>query len=320
MDRVPHRVTRREFIAGSLAVTTAACRRPMVRRKPVALWLGGDVHLGAANGPALRDLDGVTAGAAGIVNLEGPIGDRPYEKREGDAVVLANAVGAARRLKEIGVRVAGIANNHDGDRGSAGAMRTVSELHRAGVEPAGGRAGHAVIALDGRTIVVTAHDLSGGVSEALSAQLGAAAKAAARTHGDSTLIATFHVTGPPSYLPQEPLRAAVDAAIASGARIIAAHGSHAIAPVERRHTSAGDILIAWGLGNLLFACDCTRESDAALLRVELDGNAIGATLIPIEAGLQGAAARPSRNAELALDLFEALGSSPLTRSGSEASF
>jgi poly-gamma-glutamate capsule biosynthesis protein CapA/YwtB (metallophosphatase superfamily) len=130
------------------------------------------------------------------------------------------------------------------------------------------------------------------------------------------LVATFHVTGPPSYLPRPELRAAVDTAITAGALVVAAHGTHALGPVERR----GKAVIAWGLGNLLFACDCTDEVDGAVLRVSIDGDAARARILPIDAGLRGAPARPGHNPELILDLLDALGSSPLRREGPAAGF
>jgi hypothetical protein len=159
-------------------------------------------------------------------------------------------------------------------------------------------------------VVITAHDLGGGVPAGLSSEL-----ADARALGDA-LLSTFHVTGPPSYLPRPELRAAVDIALAAGARVIAAHGTHALGPVERR----GGAVIAWGLGNLLFACDCTDEVDGLILRVSIDRHEVRARIIPIDAGLRGGDARNGHNPSLILDLLDALGSSPLRREASAAFF
>lgn len=291
----------------AILISAGGCRR--AAPEAIELWIGGDVHVGdvdpSAKGLAL--LSDALAGAEGIVNLEGPIGPPP---EPASALRLANSPPAVRALRASGVRVAGIANNHASDRGPEGIGHTAAALREMGILPAGGPAGPAVLTTKGRRVVVTAHDLSGGVPADLAADL-----AGARAHGD-VLIATFHVTGPPSYLPRPELRTAVDAALAAGALVVAAHGSHALGPVERR----GDAVIAWGLGNLLFACDCTDELDGAVLRVSIEGAAARARVIPIDAGLRGAAARPGHNPGLIFDLLDALGSSPLRREGSSASF
>lgn len=283
----------------------AGCRRAP---PPAAeLWIGGDVHIGKGPGNGLAPLAAVLEGALGIVNLEGPIGDSPGP---GEGVRLANAPAGVAGLRAAGVRVMGIANNHSGDRGPSGLEETAAALRGAGALPAGGSAGAAVVSVNGRRVAVTAHDLTDGVPPNLSDDLSAA-----RARGD-VLIATFHVTGPASYLPRPELRAAVDAALSAGARVIAAHGTHALGPVERR----GDAVIAWGLGNLLFDCDCTDEIDGAVLRVSIDGDVVRARIIPIDAGLRGAPARPGHNPALIFDLLEAITSSPLTRSAGSASF
>jgi poly-gamma-glutamate capsule biosynthesis protein CapA/YwtB (metallophosphatase superfamily) len=274
---------------------------------PVELWIGGDVHLGSGSAGALHPLAAELAGAVGIVNLEGPVGEVP--PREGGERLI-NAPSMLALLVESGVHVIGLANNHATDLGPSGYAETASSAARAGLVPAGGPAGPAVLALGGRRIVVTAHDLSGGPPPRLAAELGSA-----RANAD-LLVATFHVTAPPSYLPEPSLRAAVELALAAGARVIAAHGTHALGPVERRDGA----VIAWGLGNLLFACDCTDEVDAMVLRVALDGEVVRASVVPVDAGLRGRAARPSHDPELIFQLLEAIGSSPLERRGAVASF
>lgn len=288
-----------------LPALAGGCRR--AAPEPIELWIGGDVHVGDSDGGGLAPISDALRGAQGIINLEGPIGDTPAP---GGDLRLANAPAAVGALRQAGVKIAGIANNHAADRGPEGISETAAALRQIGVLPAGGPAGPAVLSTNGRRVVVTAHDLSKGVPASLEREL-----AEARSMGD-VLVATFHVTGPPSYLPRPELRAAVDTAITAGALVVAAHGTHALGPVERR----GKAVIAWGLGNLLFACDCTDEVDGAVLRVSIDGDAARARILPIDAGLRGAPARPGHNPELILDLLDALGSSPLRREGPAAGF
>jgi poly-gamma-glutamate synthesis protein (capsule biosynthesis protein) len=140
--------------------------------------------------------------------------------------------------------------------------------------------------------------------------------AAARRRGD-VLVATFHVTGPPMYLPRPELVDAVAIALEAGATVVAAHGTHELARVERR----GRAVIAWGLGNLAFACACTDEQSGAVLEVALgpDG-AREAAIVPIDAGLAQGAAHAAGDPALTFELLEALGSSRLQRRGDRAAF
>jgi poly-gamma-glutamate synthesis protein (capsule biosynthesis protein) len=278
-------------------------------RREATLWIGGDVFLGTGGRGALSSIAAIVSGAPGIVNLEGPVGDpagvgdRPFR--------LLHAGSALAELREAGVAVAGIANNHARDAGDAGAAATLRALAAVGVQAAGGAAGPATIALGPVRVVVTAHDLETGVPASLGADL-----AAARRRGDA-LIATFHVTGPANYLPRPELVDAVAIALDAGAVVVAAHGTHELARVERR----GRAVIAWGLGNLAFACACTDEQSGALLEVAVGpGGAGEAAIIPIDAGLLDGATRAAGDPALTFELLEALGSTRLTRRGGRASF
>lgn len=311
------------FLAISLAALSgASCRCSKDAGAPptdaAELWLGGDVHVGQGPGNGLSSLSKAFQNGWGIVNLEGPVGSGPVPEKEppedngiyeppgepaDPSLQLQNNPEALVPLRQSGVRVMGIANNHAGDRGIHGPENTANALLSAGILPAGEPIGPAAFELGGQKIVVAAFDLSPGAINNLPEALQQAKK-----KGDF-LIATFHVTGPPSYLPRPELRAAVDIALEAGARVIAAHGTHALGPVERR----GNAVIAWGLGNLLFNCPCTDEVDGAILHIRLEGQSILARIVPVDAGLQGHAAEPARHAGLILELFDALGSSPLRR-------
>jgi poly-gamma-glutamate synthesis protein (capsule biosynthesis protein) len=218
------------------------------------------------------------------------------------------------------VKVAGIANNHSGDAGAGGPQQSAATLREHGITPVGGPAGVGVVEANGLVIAVTAHDLTHGVPANLAEELAAARHQAVIggvARPVDVLIATFHVTGPPSYLPRPELRLAVETAYKAGATLIVAHGAHVVGPVERReHT-----VIAWGLGNVAFACDCTNEQDAILLRVRvIPGEVVKAEVLPIQAGLNKKPAGPSQDANGVFDLLEAIGSKKLTRKGSVASF
>lgn len=296
------------MIAAAIAATLSlsACRR--APEKTVELWLGGDVNLGDGGKGQLQNIAGMVQGTPGIVNLEGPVSHRPTGK---DPLRLWNAPAALAELSALSIKVAGIANNHAGDAGANGAEQTVKALRDHGILTAGGTAGPAMLEINGMVIAVTAHDLTQGVPPNLEADL-----AAARRHSQ-VLIATFHVTGPASFLPRPELRRAVEIAYQAGANVIVAHGTHALGPVERRPRA----VIAWGLGNVAFACDCTQEEDAMILRVVVGKDkVVRAQVLPLQAGLNQRQAQPSPEPEAIFNLLEAIGSSPLQRQGSTASF
>jgi poly-gamma-glutamate capsule biosynthesis protein CapA/YwtB (metallophosphatase superfamily) len=282
-----------------------ACSDQPPRGPRAELWIAGDVHLGATG---ILAIPASVGGAAGIINLEGGIGSGAASS---SSARLVNDPSALPALAGAGVRVAGIANNHTRDLGATGPAETARQLARWGIAPAGDIAGAALVSAGTLKVVVTAHDLSAGVPAGLAEEL-----AEVRLRGDA-LVSTFHVAGPPSYIPKPDLRAAVDTALAAGARVVAAHGTHALGPVERR----GGAVVAWGLGNLAFACDCSREPEGAILRVTIPGDGeVEATIIPIDAGLAGTPPRLAADPALALDLLDAIGSSPLSRQGNRARF
>lgn len=300
--------------AVALVVLVAGPRgSPRASGKHVVV-LGGDLHVGAAAPFAtvvLAKLRDEIAGASVVVNLEGPVSGAASTTSDG-IVVLANAPEFLPGLHDAGVRVAAIANNHARDAGPASSAETVAALRRAGILPAGLEAAAATFDTEGGRIVVTAHDLGSGVPPSLRADLRRA-----RAGGAGTLIATFHVTGPPLYLPVPALKSAVAIALEEGAVVVAAHGTHALGPVERR----GDRVIAWGLGNLAFACACTEETDALLLRVTISGGTVTrAEVIPIDAGLRGAFPVPASDPAAILDLLAAIGSTPIRREGARGVF
>lgn len=241
--------------------------------------------------------------AAGVVNLEGPVlQGAGYAHIDGERVTLGNPATTGALLRDAGVVAASVMNNHraDGDTGA-----TVARLEAAGLAVAG--PSPATLEVGGARVVVFAHDLEDpGVPEAVTRELAGT---------DGLRVESFHVTGPPSYLPTPALAAAVEAAVNGGADVVVAHGTHAIGPVERR----GDTVIAWGLGNLLFDCPCTREDEALVLRVSL-APGHPAEIIPIRAGLDGAPATGSPDPEGVLDLVAALSVTPLSRRPGRAGF
>jgi len=284
----------------ALVACLGACHRQP--EKSAELWLGGDVNLGDGGRGQLKGIASMVAGATGIVNLEGPVS----QKLAQDRLRLWNAPSALPELSAIGIRFAGIANNHASDAGESGMQQTVNSLRATDILPAGGTAGAAFLSINGIMVAVTAHDLSNGVPAQLGSEL-----AEARRRSD-VLVATFHVTGAPSYLPAPELRKVVEIAYRAGANVIAAHGSHMLGAVERREHA----VIAWGLGNVAFACDCTQEEDALILRITVQrGKVLRAEVLPLKAGIDNRAAAPSDDPKGVFDLLQAISGTKLQRLG-----
>ncbi|HKF23798.1 MAG TPA: CapA family protein [Candidatus Angelobacter sp.] len=302
----------------SAGATNLSSLHLQAEEKTAELWLGGDVNLGDGGRGQLDSISGIVQGAAGIVNLEGPVAGHRQLKAHG--LRLWNAPSALKEISALNVKVAGIANNHSADAGPLGAQRTAQQLLAHGIFPAGKPGGAVIEQVNGLVIAVAAYDLTHGVPVNLAQELATAKRlaiVAGLVRPVNVLIVTFHVTGPPSYLPRPELKRAVEIAYQAGAQIIVAHGTHALGPVERREHA----VIAWGLGNVAFACDCTKEQDALLLRVRVTGDkVVSAEVVPIQAGLNLQPARPSQDADGIFDLLEAIGSSKLHRKGSVAKF
>lgn len=269
----------------------AACTSPAPPEK-AELWIGGDVHLGLS-APSGR-IDAIAAlfpGAIGVVNLEGPVGTASA------AAKLVNGAASLEELARARVKVAGIANNHRLDFGLEGVATTRAALGARGIAAASEEP--VFLELAGGRVAITAHDLPS--SAPIVAPLA------------DLWIATFHVTGPALYLPPAELKAAVNEVLSKGAAAVVAHGTHVLGPIERR----GDRVIAWGLGNLLFNCDCTREREGLVLHLVLEDRRVSsAAVVAIQAGLDGEAARVSREFEL----LRAIGSSSFVVEGDFARF
>ncbi|MFO0549575.1 MAG: CapA family protein [Polyangiaceae bacterium] len=284
----------------------ASSARPETR--PIDLWVAGDVHgIGPDTEQRLAPLASRLSGALGFVNLEGAVdvaGHPPATILPDGRVVLANPASGLGALASAGVRFVDLANNHAADLGDEGASARLAR--EAGLEPLGRSAPLQSVGEGASTLHLAALELTPDldVKRELARLLGP------EDLQNGHLIVAFHVNGPPSYLPSALLRSAADEAIRLGADVVLSHGTHALGPIERR----GDAVIAWGLGNLLFSCSCTRERDGLVLRLSFPAErAIQVEVIPVDAGLDGAPATLSHDSGLIFDLLDAIGSSPLSR-------
>lgn len=146
------------------------------------------------------------------------------------------------------------------------------------------------------------------------APLDFAAVSNARARG-ALVVITIHIDGPPSYLPSPSVRSQALSFLEAGASVVALHGSHVIGPIER-HAHG---IVAWGLGNLSFACPCSTEREGLILQVQAQSDKkIKAQLLPILTGNASTPIRQHPDPASIFELLSALESSPLSVHGAVA--
>jgi hypothetical protein len=267
---------------------------------------GGDLQLGGGTTTAqLAGAGALLDGDVRFANLEGPITARGAEVTGGGRIRFAAPPAAAAGLRGQ-LNVVSLANNHALDQGPAGRADTEQALQAAGVAAAF-EARDAVIERPGLRVRVLARDLGAGLSAGDEDAL-AAAVTAARQNGAAVLV-SLHFGREGIQLPSPAERRLAARLVDAGAAAVLGHGPHVPRGIERR----GRGVIAYSLGNLAFACRCTDEADALVLRftVGADGGVADVVAIPILAGLGGAAPRPADDVQLAklvTDLSRDLGS------------
>jgi hypothetical protein len=259
-----------------------------------ALTVGaaGDLQLSAERQQdPLSGLPALLEGDLRLVNLEGPLSERPTVG-EGQRVRGRPAQAAWLRGR---VDVAGLVNNHAGDCGPAGRADTARAL-----------AAHGIAALDqaglelgrrGRRVALLARayapdDLLGD-PELLDEVRRRARRA--------LVIVSLHWGHTGNVLPSAEQRRLGAELVEAGAALVLGHGPHTPMGVELRRGPRGAALIAYSLGNLHFDCRCTDSRDGFALKARFDrrGQLESAGLRPLSASLAGdAGPAASDDAEL----------------------
>lgn len=272
------------------------------------LWLGGDLHLGEQLPPPSSFLKGLPG--SGILNLEGPIANGPGWQKGSSSrqVVLRNHVHSPAWLRQHNVDAVSVLNNHRNDLGPKAIASTKAALKHS-LAPASS----ALFALSDPWRICAAylgeHEVAGVSPQDLEAI------AAAYAQGKFVVV-SVHIDGPPSYLPSPQVRTKVERLADAGAAVVALHGSHVIGPLQRR----GPCLIAWGLGNLSFACPCSTEQVGLVLELQADARkTIQARVHPILTGHSKRAIQAHPDPDSIFELLQALESIPIKAQGSWAS-
>lgn len=233
------------------------------------IYFGGDTFIGRWLTQPLADSEvasrvvqvvrGVTGGAPLILNLEGVLLDDPPQGVNADLHMMHASL-AVPILKDLGVRAAGLANNHSNDLGRNGLRETVAILQRTGISPLL----HMQPVDLGRIGVVAVNFIGANDYRHYPvAKSTAALQNLCRMKARSPLVAFVHWGEEYTRAARPADRVAAQALHGCGvAAVIGAH-SHQTAPgIEAMQ--GGAFQVTFSLGNLLFDQKSDRASSALL--------------------------------------------------------
>jgi poly-gamma-glutamate capsule biosynthesis protein CapA/YwtB (metallophosphatase superfamily) len=276
-----------------------------LRVRPLELAAVGDVNLdvrGATDAwqdvaPVLRRAD------LAVANLECAVSTRGLAV-SGKQYTFRGTPAALRALPRAGLDAISVANNHSLDFGREAFLDTLTTARAAGLAVVGGgrdltaarrpalfSAGGLRIALLGYSDVRplgfdAGHGLA-GTAPAFPELIDADVRAAL---GRADLVVVyFHWGTELARAPNARQRHLADVALASGATVVLGAHPHVLQPVERPDPFR---LVAWSLGNFVFAANSpgTTATGTLLVHLALDG-VRGARLVP--ARIEGAQPRLS---------------------------
>jgi poly-gamma-glutamate capsule biosynthesis protein CapA/YwtB (metallophosphatase superfamily) len=269
-----------------------------LRVRPLTLAAVGDVTFGdgvataiARHGPlwpwrsvapALRAADLALANLEGAVSTRGaPVPGKLYTFRGPPAALRAAASFA-------GIDVVSLANNHSLDYGRTAFLDTIANARRFGLRTVGGgssltaarrpaivkRGGLRVAFLGFSDVRPLGFDAGAGLPGTVPAfpEIVRADVRAARRRSD-VVVAYFHWgierTAVPTWRQRDLAQTALDA----GATVVLGAHPHVLQPIERR----GRRLVAWSLGNFVFAAHSPNTARTGILRIGLGARGVVGT-------------------------------------------
>ncbi|MEW6583859.1 MAG: CapA family protein, partial [Actinomycetota bacterium] len=277
-----------------LRVADGRPRRLTLRVRPVSLVAVGDVSPGSAidavrrHGPSwhwqavggwLRKQDIVVA------NLETAIGGAgaPWPGKGFNFLAPPSTVRAAARVG--GVDVVSVANNHALDFGRETFLAGLRAARKAGITPFGGGARldralqPAVVERGGLRIAfvgfnaVTPYGFwatPGAAGNAPATPQAVTGSVRGARRGADLVVAYFHWGIELTRRPVAEQTVLARTAFAAGADVVLGAHPHVVQPVERR----GAGLVAWSLGNFLFAPGSAAGTRSTALRMLLDARGV----------------------------------------------
>jgi poly-gamma-glutamate capsule biosynthesis protein CapA/YwtB (metallophosphatase superfamily) len=290
--RMPRRPGRYGVVVTSAGLEQLA---GVVRVRPLTLAAVGDVNLdGAAPdawtsvAPVLRKAD------LAVANLECSVSERRIAA-VGKEFTFRGPPSALRGVAAAGIDAVTVANNHAVDFGRDAFLDTLAAARKAQISVAGGgkdlaaarrpvmlTAGGLRVALLGYSDVRHyGFDAGAGVPGTAPAfpELIAADVRAARGRADAVVV-YFHWGEELMTLPTLRQRELAATAFGAGADVVLGAHPHVLQPVER---SGPRKLVAWSLGNFVFAAHSPGTTSSGILLVGLASD-----------GVRGARLRPAR--------------------------
>ena len=267
--------------------------RPVVLRFAGDLLMAGHYEAAADTNPGLafqgftllRDAD------VAMANLECPITERgtkvekPYNFRMRPSY--------ARAIKDAGIDILNLANNHIFDYGEEGFFDTIANLDSAGIMHVGAgrtsREAHHPLALElgGKRFAFLGY-YGGGESPAATPDSPGVARRAidlvsrdirrARTRDSAdVVIVSFHWGEEKAEYPEPKYVKFGHAAIDAGADLIIGHHPHVLQGVERYKRG----VIVYSLGNFIFGGNARHSYDTALFEAVYAADSVSYRCIPI---------------------------------------
>jgi poly-gamma-glutamate capsule biosynthesis protein CapA/YwtB (metallophosphatase superfamily) len=306
LERVPAVVALAELKKRRRAPEIMRMRSPA---REMRLLLGGDVMLGRRVGEAIRQgynpmeaiADPITKADLAVVNLECAL--LPSKLEHDPKAPLAAPCTVAALLRDAGVDLVTLANNHSMDRGADGLGATLDALQSSGLKQAGAgptadEAGKAVMleAKGKRFAFISVFDVpQPSTVSADQTQLFTTADPGrvitsitqTRSHADVVIVLP-HWGREHTSAPSTEQRALAATWMKAGADLVVGSGPHVVQPLE--HALCGSV--AWSLGNLVFdGPGPTREwHRGALLEITWDADTmrmVRARMIPVDIANDG---------------------------------
>jgi len=293
--------------AGAPTPSEPTASAPAGPERPVTLVFGGDVHaeppitsvLARGDSP----LDGLAAELStadlAIVNVETAVGvlGTPADKQ----YTFQAPVSLWPALRESGVDVVNLANNHALDFGPEALAETIAGARAAGltVVGAGANASEAYapavvqvrdisVAIVGLTRVMPVVEWGAraqrpGLASAYDLAAAAAAVRAATGLADRVVV-TIHWGAEGEACPVAHQHELAQVLVDAGADVVAGHHAHRLQGIEERDGA----LVAYGLGNLVFYATSDTARTTGLLRLALDeAGARDPVLVPARIDAEG---------------------------------
>ena len=240
---------------------------------------------------AFMDFAALHQADVSMVNLENPVTTRG--KKVPKPYIFRMHPRFLKAIKDAGINVVSIANNHIFDYGREGFFDTISYLDSAGIRRVGAGRNYAeahapaIVTIRGKKIGILAYYGGGEAPGAGMASPGVARRDLGQVTAD---ILKLHYTTRADYIvvnlhwgtenartPDESQRTFAHALIDAGADAVIGHHPHVLQGIERY----GNGVIVYSLGNFVFGGNSRSSYDTGLFQIRLTNNGPEYDFLPV---------------------------------------